>query len=57
LSVKNTPLGRPATPQDVAEVVVFLAGPAASYVTGVSLAVDGGATVVDGSASPLRGPG
>ena len=57
LSVKHTPLGRPATPQDVAEVVGFLASSAASYVTGVSIAVDGGATVVDGSATPLRGPG
>jgi NAD(P)-dependent dehydrogenase (short-subunit alcohol dehydrogenase family) len=59
LSVKNTPLGRPATPQDVAEVVAFLAGPGAAYVTGVSIAVDGGATVVDGSADPVgaREPG
>ncbi|MDQ7903633.1 SDR family NAD(P)-dependent oxidoreductase [Phytohabitans sp. ZYX-F-186] len=36
------PLGRPATPQDVAEVVHWLASPAAAYVTGAVVPVDGG---------------
>ena len=35
-------LGRLATPEDIAEGVAFLVSPAASYVTGHLLAVDGG---------------
>ncbi|MFD0994582.1 NAD(P)-dependent dehydrogenase (short-subunit alcohol dehydrogenase family) [Pseudoclavibacter chungangensis] len=36
------PLGRIATPQDVAGAVSYLASPAATYLTGVSIPVDGG---------------
>lgn len=36
------PLKRLGTPEDVAEVVVFLCGPASSYVTGQVIAIDGG---------------
>ena len=36
------PLGRPASPEDVAQSVLFLASPAAEYVTGHVLHVDGG---------------
>lgn len=36
------PLGRVATPEEIGGVVVFLAGPAAGYVTGTTLVVDGG---------------
>ena len=38
------PLGRMASPEEFARVAVFLVSPAASYITGVMLQVDGGAT-------------
>lgn len=38
----SIPMGRLGEPEDVAEVVRFLAGPSARYITGQVLAVDGG---------------
>ncbi|MFB9276635.1 SDR family NAD(P)-dependent oxidoreductase [Cohnella cellulosilytica] len=38
-------LGRPATAEEVAQAALFLAGPAAGFITGVAFPVDGGASL------------
>jgi 3-oxoacyl-[acyl-carrier protein] reductase len=43
-AVARSPMGRLGTPEEVANAVVFLASPAASYISGTNLIVDGAAT-------------
>jgi 3-oxoacyl-[acyl-carrier protein] reductase len=40
--ITEIPLGRMAQPQEFANVAVFLVSPAASYINGAMLSVDGG---------------
>jgi 3-oxoacyl-[acyl-carrier protein] reductase len=60
--VEQTPLGRIADGADIADVVAFLASPAARWISGVSLPVDGGMSLrehpalLERSPSPLKGP-
>lgn len=42
-----SPVGRSGTPDEVGAVIAFLAGPAASYVTGQCVVVDGGNSVIE----------
>ena len=43
---RQIPLGRMAAPAEIAAGILFLASPAASYVTGTTLHVDGGLTML-----------
>ncbi|WP_373997744.1 SDR family oxidoreductase [Bdellovibrio bacteriovorus] len=41
---RSVPMGRIGEPKEMAEAIAFLASPAASYITGINLPVDGGRT-------------
>ncbi len=43
--IARTPLGRVGQPADIAGAVLFLSSPAASFITGQALAVDGGYSI------------
>jgi 3-oxoacyl-[acyl-carrier protein] reductase len=42
--IEEVPMGRISSPEEVAAAIAFLATPAASYITGINLPVDGGRT-------------
>jgi NAD(P)-dependent dehydrogenase (short-subunit alcohol dehydrogenase family) len=44
-SAAKHPMGRFATPEEIASVIVFLCGPGAGFVTGQSISVDGGRSI------------
>src|SRR6266853_380697 len=49
---KNTPLGRPGRPEEVAAAITFLACESASYVTGQMMVIDGGNTIQEYKGPP-----
>jgi NAD(P)-dependent dehydrogenase (short-subunit alcohol dehydrogenase family) len=40
----NIPMGRYGRPEEIAELALFLASDAASFITGAALSIDGGRT-------------
>jgi NAD(P)-dependent dehydrogenase (short-subunit alcohol dehydrogenase family) len=42
---RRIPLGRAASPPEIARAILFLAGPENTYITGVNLVVDGGLSI------------
>jgi NAD(P)-dependent dehydrogenase (short-subunit alcohol dehydrogenase family) len=54
LLVDQTPVGRIATPADIADVVAFLVSPAAAMISGQVITVDGGISAQGGPWGAMR---
>jgi meso-butanediol dehydrogenase/(S,S)-butanediol dehydrogenase/diacetyl reductase len=52
--VERLPIGRAATPDDIAGVIAFLAGEDAVFINGVILPVDGGLHASNGQPNFLK---
>jgi citronellol/citronellal dehydrogenase len=51
-TARMVPLGRHASPEEVGEITAFLASPAAGFITGTTITVDGGADAWGHAALP-----
>lgn len=51
---RNTPIGRPGRPQEVAAAIAFLASESASYVTGQMVIIDGGNSLQEYKGPPAQ---
>ena len=49
---RNTPIGRPGRPDEVAATIAFLASESASYITGQLIIIDGGNTLQEYKGPP-----
>jgi 3-oxoacyl-[acyl-carrier protein] reductase len=44
-AAENTPMGRAGSPQEVADLIAFLASDESTYITGQMIVIDGGNTI------------
>ena len=56
LLMRHVPMGRWAEPEEVSHAAVFLSSPAASFITGQALVIDGGLTVPHGGLADVPQP-
>jgi 3-oxoacyl-[acyl-carrier protein] reductase len=47
VAAENTPMGRAGTPQEIADLIAFLASDESTYITGQMIVIDGGNTIQD----------